>query len=56
MGAFVLFLRFFMFGGFSAPLAILFKLDFSFDFLAVLATPIVGVLTSCTRQFYKLVL
>jgi hypothetical protein len=45
-----------MFGGFFTPLAILFKLDFSLDFLAVFATPIVGVLACCARQFYELIL
>lgn len=53
---FLLFLGFLVFGLFLAPFAKLQKLDFSFDFLLVLAGPVVNTLTGSAGEFYESVL
>ena len=47
-----LFLDFFVQGMFSAPFAVLFKLDFALNQLFVLARPIIGAFALGTVQFY----
>ena len=41
---------------FSAPFAILFKVDFALDLFLVFCTPVVDALTGSARKFYKMFL